>query len=183
MTTTTQDDFNVPIPTDDLDRKPDFLIPAGWYESTLQAGTENVVGSKTDAAGAPVWRGIRVPFAGFASKKEPGKSFDRSRNFQITTHSTNDKAKQIGREQLTAVAVAFGLAEDTTVAGKPAKRMTASNAEELASQLNDVAGSPCDVYVSVKKRTRDGKPVMRDDGQGPVMDNEISRVAAYGTGK
>lgn len=173
--TTTESDFNVPVPTEELDRKPDFLMPAGWYETTLQNGAE-AVGNDNG------WKGIRVPFAGFRSKKD-GKVFEKDRRFQVTTAHANPETVRIGREQLTAIAVAFGLAEDTTVNGKPAKRMTANNPEEFVEQLNSVAGSPCDVYITTKKRKRDGKVVLRDDGNGPVMDNEISRVAAAGAGK
>lgn len=167
--------FNVPIPTDELNQTPSFLLDAGWYQATVQSGTE----LKDNGNG---WQGIRVPFQGFLSKKD-GKMFDRDRNYQITTASGNDQATAIGRKQALELAVALGLAEDTTVGGKPAKRMTASSPEEFVEQLNSVAGTVIDVYVTVKKRKRDGKIVMRDDNTGPVMDNEISRVAPYGEGK
>jgi hypothetical protein len=170
-------DFNIPIPTDDLNAKPVFLMPAGWYGTTLQTGAEI---AQNDSG----WKGVRIPFAGFTSKKD-GKTYERDRRFQITVENPNsDKSVEIGRQQATAVAVAFGLAEDTTTPeGKTAKRMTASSPEELVEQLNSVAGSPCDVYITTKKRKRDGAVVMRDDGQGPVIDNEVSRVAAFGEGK
>lgn len=176
------EDFNVAVPTDELERKPFELMPAGWYISTLVGGVQAVVGTKTDSAGNPTWKGIRAPFSGFTSKKD-GKNFERDRNYQVTTESSNPEAKRIGRQQLTALAIAFGLAEDTTVDGKPAKRMTARSPEELVEQLNAVAGSPCDVYVKTVKRKKDGKIVMRDDNTGPVMDNEISAVAPLGEGK
>lgn len=169
-------DFNVPIPQDELDAKPSFLLDAGWYASVLQPGVE-VVDSKTN----PDWKGIRVPFSGFTSKKD-GKVYEKDRSFQITV-AGSDEAVKIGRKQLTQVAAAFGLTEQTTVDGKAAQRMTATSPEELASQLNALAGTPCDVYVTVKKRKRGGEVVMKDDGSGPVMDNEISAVAALGAGK
>lgn len=169
-------DFNIPVPQEDLDRKPSFLMPPGWYGTTLQSGAE-VVGNDNG------WKGIRVPFAGFVSKKD-GKTYDKDRRYQITTESENADATRIGAEQRTALGVAFGLAEDTTTPdGKTAKRLTAATPEEFVEQLNAVAGSPCDVYVKAKKRERGGQVVMRDDGAGPVMDNEISRVAASGSGK
>lgn len=178
-------DFNIPVPTDELDARPVFEpMPAGWYTNvTLQGGAQAVDGKKLDSAGNPKWRGIRIPFSGFTSKKD-GKVFERDRNYQITTFSDNAKALQIGRQQLTALAVAFGLAEDAfDAAGKPAKRMTATSPEEFVSQLNAVAGSPCDAFVKIVKRTRDGVVVQRDDNSGPVLDNEISAVAALGAGK
>lgn len=171
------EDFNVAVPQDELDAKPSFLLDNGWYTSTIQPGTQVVAGTNS-----PDWRGIRVPFSGFTSKKD-GKTYEKERNYQITTASNNAEAKRIGQQQLVALAVAFGLAEDTTVNGKPAKRLIAKSPEEFAEQLNSVAGSPCDVYVTTKKRKRDGQIVMRDDGTGPVLDNEISRVAAFGEGK
>lgn len=167
--------FNVPVPQEDLDRKPSPLMPNGWYGTTLQSGAELA----DNGAG---WRGIRLPFAGFTSKKD-GKTYDRERRFQITVESTNEEAERIGREQYTAAAAAFGLTEATTVNGRPAQRVIASSPEELVEQFASVAGSPCDVYVTTKKRKRDGQIVMRDDGAGPVLDNEISRVAAPGAGK
>lgn len=175
--------FNVAVPQEELDSKPSFLLPAGWYVSTIQGGSQVVVGTNN-----PTWRGIRVPFSGFESKKDGTKS-EKDRNLQITIASENAQAVSIGAKQAVELAVAFGLAEDTTVNGKPAKRLTAqgNNAEELyanfVEQLNAVAGSPCDVYVVAKKRKRDGQVVMRDDNTGPVMDNEISRVAVLGAGK
>ena len=169
-------DFNIPVPTDDLDAKPTFLIPNGWYGTTLQPGAEAVSNDNG-------WRGLRAPFSGFASKKD-GKVYEKDRRYQVTVESDNPDAVRIGLEQRTALAAAFGLTEDTTTPdGKPAKRLTASSIEEFVEQLNSVAGSPADVYITTKKRKRDGKVVMRDDGNGPVMDNEISRVAAAGTGK
>jgi hypothetical protein len=171
-------DFNVAVPQEELDSKPSFLLPAGWYVSTLQAGAQVVEGTNT-----PSWRGIRVPFSGFASKKDGGAPVERDRNYQVTVASDNAQAVSIGQKQLVALAVAFGLAEDTTVNGKPAKRLTANSPEEFAEQLNAVAGSPADVYVTAKKRKRGGVIVMRDDNTGPVMDNEITAVAALGAGK
>ena len=168
-------DFNIPVPQDELDAKPTFLMPAGWYTTTLQAGAEE----KGNDNG---WKGVRVPFAGFTSKAD-GKTFDKSRNYQVTTAAKNDQAVSIGRKQLVELAVAFGLAEQTTVDGKPALRLTANSVEEFIAQLSSVAGSPCDVYVTAKPRKRDGKVVQRDDNTGPVMDNEISRVAPAGQGK
>ena len=176
--TSAANDFNVPVPQDELDAKPSFLMPAGWYATTLQPGAQVVEGTNT-----PSWRGIRVPFSGFTSKKD-GAEFTKDRNYQITVASDNAQAKKIGQQQCVALAVAFGLAEDCTDAnGKPSKRLTASSPEEFAEQLNGVAGSPCDAYVTTKKRKRDGQVVIRDDNSGPVMDNEISRVAAFGSGK
>lgn len=173
--TTFADSFNIPVPTEELNAKPSFLMPAGWYQSTLQTGAE----IKSNDNG---WSGIRLPFAGFTSKKD-GTTFDKDRNYQITI-AGSDKAVEIGRKQLVAAAAAFGLTEDTVDAnGKPAKRLTATSPEELVEQFNSVAGSPCDVYVTTKKRTRGKEVVMRDDGNGPVMDNEISAVAAFGEGK
>ena len=173
------DDFNIPVPQDELDAKPTFLMPAGWYTTTLQPGTE-AVGNDNG------WAGVRIPFAGFTSKAD-GKTFDRSRNYQVTTAAApGPKAEQavsIGRKQLVEIAVAFGLAEQTTVDGKPAQRLTATSVEEFIAQLGSVAGSPCDVYVTAKQRKRDGKVVQRNDATGPVMDNEISRVAPAGQGK
>lgn len=168
-------DFNIPVPQDELDAKPSFLMPAGWYTTTLQPGAEE----KGNDNG---WKGVRIPFAGFTSKAD-GKTYDKNRNYQVTT-AGSEKAVAIGRKQLVEIAVAFGLAEDTTTPdGKAAKRLTATSVEEFLSQLNSVAGSPCDVYVTAKPRKRDGKVVQRDDNTGPVMDNEISRVAAAGQGK
>jgi hypothetical protein len=168
--------FNVPVPTDELDAKPSFLMPAGWYQTTLQPGAQVV---SNDSG----WAGIRVPFQGFTSKKD-GKVFDKDRNFQVTTAHSNPETVRIGMQQLVALGAAFGLTEDTTdAAGKPAKRLTAESPEEFVEQLNAVAGSPCDAYVTTKKRTRGKQVVMRDDNTGPVMDNEISRVAAFGAGK
>lgn len=167
-------DFNVAVPQDELDAKPNFLMPAGWYGTTLQPGAQVVSNDHG-------WAGIRVPFNGFTARD--GKSFDKDRNYQITTDSSNEQAKSIGRKQAVELAVAFGLAEQVTLNGKPAQRLTAKSPEEFVEQLNAVAGSPCDVYIVAKKRKRDGQVVMRDDNTGPVMDNEISRVAAFGAGK
>lgn len=172
------DDFNVAVPQDELDARPNFKpMPVGWYQTTIQAGTQIVEGKNN-----PNWRGIRVPFSGFSFKKT-GETFEKDRNYQVTTAGDNAESVRIGRQQLVALAVAFGLAEDTTVDGKPAKKLTANSIEEFVDQLNAVAGSPCDVYGTNKKRTRNGAVVMRDDGQGPVMDFEITRVAALGEGK
>lgn len=169
-------DFNIPVSVDELDAKPSFLLPAGWYQSTLQPGTEKV---SNDSG----WEGIRIPFSGFTSKKD-GSVSEKDRRFQITTAHESEKTVAIGRKQLVSVGVAFGLTEDVTGPdGKAAKRLTAQSPDELVEQLNAVAGSPCDVYITTKKRKRDGKVVMRDDGNGPVMDNEISQVAALGQGK
>lgn len=168
------DAFSIPVPQDELDSKPSFLLPNGWYGSTIQPGAEVV---KNDNG----WAGVRIPFAGFTNRE--GKAFDKSRNYQVTTKSDNVQAAQIGAKQLVQIAVAFGLAEETTVAGKPAQKLTASDAAEFVEQLNGVAGSPCDVYVTTKKRKRGKEIVMRDDGNGPVLDNEISAVAAAGQGK
>lgn len=175
----TTNDWNVPVPQETLDRKPSFLMPAGWYASVLQAGSE-IVGSDNN----PSWKAIKVPFAGFASKKDSTQNFpDKTRDARYTIAGT-DQAVQIGREQLTALAVAFGLAEDTVDAeGKPAKRMTATSPEDFVSQLNAVAGTPCDVYITVKNRKRGKTVVMKEDGSGPVQDNDIARVAAAGQGK
>ncbi len=176
----TNTDFNVAVPQDELDAKPSFLLANGWYGSTLQPGAQVVSNDKG-------WAGIRIPFSGFTDKA--GKTTEKDRNYQITTESDNAQAKSIGAKQAVELAVAFGLAEETTVNGKPAKRLTAqgSTPEEFwanfVEQLNSVAGSPCDVYVTTKKRKRDGAVVMRDDNTGPVMDNEISRVAEFGKGK
>src|SRR5690242_14412739 len=172
----TQDtDFNVAVPTEELERKPSFLMPNGWYESTFQGGAEL-------ASNDNGWQGVRIPFSGFRNKAD-GKTYAKDRRYQITTKSDNADAKRIGREQLTAVAVAFGLAKDVTVNGKPAKQIIAGSAEEFVAQLNAVAGSPCDVYVTTKARKRDGAVVQKEDGSGPVQDNEISRVAPLGQGK
>ena len=175
MTNAFAENFNIPVPTDELNQKPSFLMPAGWYQSTLQAGAEL-------ASNDNGWQGIRLPFAGFTSKKD-GAAFDKDRRYQITIAGA-DKAVEIGRKQLVAAAAAFGLTEDAVDAnGKPAKRLTAQTPEALVEQFNQVAGSPCDVYVTTKKRKRGKEIVMRDDGNGPVMDNEISAVAAFGEGK
>lgn len=178
MTEQTYSDFNVPVPQDELDAKPNFLMPAGWYASTLQGGAQLVEGTNN-----PSWRGVRVPFSGFTSKKD-GKVYEKDRNYQITVASENAQAVQIGRKQLVELGAAFGLTEDVTGPdGKPAKRLIAQSPQEFVEQLNAVAGSPADVYVTTKKRKRDGKIVMRDDNTGPVMDNEVSRVAKFGEGK
>jgi hypothetical protein len=175
-------DFNVAVPQDELDAKPNFLMEPGWYHTTIQGGAQVVSNDNG-------WAGVRVPFSGFASKRDPAKTYEKDRNYQITTGSSNAQAKSIGAKQAVELAAAFGLAEETKVDGKPAKRLTATGRtpEEFwtnfVEQLNAVAGSPCDVYVVTKKRKRDGVVVMRDDNTGPVMDNEISRVAAYGEGK
>lgn len=174
-------DFNVAVPQDELDAKPNFLMPAGWYATTLAGGAQVVSNDNG-------WKGIRIPFSGFTSKVD-GKSFEKDRNYQITTDSENEQAKSIGAKQAVELAAAFGLAEDATVNGKPAKRLTATGATRdefwanFVEQLNAVAGSPCDVYVTTKKRKRGKEIVMRDDKTGPVMDNEISRVAELGKGK
>jgi hypothetical protein len=39
------------------------------------------------------------------------------------------------------------------------------------------------VYVTVKNRKRGKTVVMKEDGSGPVQDNDIARVAAAGQGK
>lgn len=170
------DDFNIPVPTDELNEKPSFLMAAGWYQTTLQPGAELAENNNG-------WQGIRLPFQGFTSKKD-GKQYDKDRRYQITIAATNAQAVAIGRKQMVQAAAAFGLTEDTVDGnGKAAKKLTAGSPEELVEQLNAVAGTPCDVYVTVKKRKRDGQVVMRDDGTGPVMDNEISSVAAFGEGK
>ena len=170
------DDFNIPVPQDELNFKPSALLPNGWYTTVLQPGAAIV---RNDNG----WVGLRVPFSGFTSRKD-GNTHERERRYQITVESSNAKATQIGRKQLVEVAVAFGLAADaTTGEGKAAKRLTANSPEEFVTQLEGVVGSPCDVYVTTKKRKRDGAVVMRDDGAGPVMDNEISRVAVAGQGK
>ncbi len=171
------DDFNVAVPQEELDARPAGALDPGWYTSTIQGGAEEASGTNS-----PNWRGIRIPFAGFTSKKD-GKTYDRDRNYQITTAGDNAESVRIGRQQMVALAVAFGLAEDTTVDGKPAKRLTANSPAEFIAQLNAVAGSPCDVYLTRKPRKRNGVVVMRDDNTGPVMDNEISRVAELGKGK
>lgn len=176
MTNTGNTDFNVPVPQDELDAKPNFLLANGWYGTVLQPGSQIVEGTNS-----PDWKGIRVPFASFTGKD--GKTVEKDRSYQITIASANAQAKSIGAKQLVELAVAFGLAEETTVGEKPAKRLTASSPEEFVEQLNGVAGSPADVYITTKKRKRDGQVVMRDDNTGPVMDNEISRVAAFGAGK
>lgn len=174
-------DFNVAVPQDELDAKPSFLMPAGWYATTLAGGAQVVSNDNG-------WKGIRVPFSGFAAKSD-GKSYEKDRNYQITTDSANEQAKAIGAKQAVELAAAFGLAEETVVNGKPAKRLTAQGRTpdefwaNFVEQLNAVAGSPCDVYVTVKKRKRGKEIVMKDDNSGPVMDNEISRVAELGAGK
>ncbi len=109
-------DFNIAVPQDELDAKPQFVLPAGWYGTTLQAGAE-IVGNDNG------WKAVRVPFAGFTAKSE------------------------------------------------------------FVVQLNGVAGSPCDVYMTVKPRKRDGKVVTKEGTNDPVLDNEISRVAGAGQGK
>ena len=170
----TNNDFNVAVPQDELDAKPSFLMPAGWYGTTLGSGAQVV---KNDSG----WAGIRIPFSGFTARD--GKVYEKDRNYQITTASANPQAKSIGAKQLVELAVAFGLAEDTTVGGKPAKRLTANSPEEFVEQLSGVAGSPCDVYMTVKARKRGKEVVMKDDNSGPVQDNEVSRVASFGAGK
>ena len=168
-------DFSVPVPVDDLNRKPGGLLPNGWYTTTFGGGA--LLADNNNG-----WQGIRLPFAGFTARD--GQTFDRERRYQITVASTSKTATDIGRRQLVEAAVAFGLAEDTVTAdGKPAKRPTAGSPEEFIEQVNALAGTPVDVYVTTKKRERNGQPVMRDDGAGPVMDNEISRIAPAGTGK
>lgn len=182
---TAVDDFNVPVPTDELDARPVFEpMKNGWYNSTLQSGAQIKDGKKLAPDGSPTWRGIRVSFSGFTARD--GKVYERDRNYQVTIHSDNAKALQIGRQQATQLAVAFGLTEDVTdpTTGKPAKRMLAKNPQELVEQLNSVAGSPCDVYVVVRKRKdAQGNVVMRDDNSGPMLDNEITAVAPLGQGK
>ncbi len=173
--TNSSTDFNVPVPQDELDAKPSFLLANGWYGTTLQPGAAVVSNDNG-------WAGIRTPFSGFTDRA--GKTTEKERNYQLTTAHANPETVKIGRKQAVELAIAFGLAETVTGPdGKPAQRLTASTPEEFVEQLNSVAGSPCDVYVTTKKRKRDGKVVMRDDNTGPVMDNEITRVAAFGTGK
>lgn len=171
----TSTDFNVPIPQDELDAKLSFLMSAGWYSTTLQGGAQVV---KNNSG----WEAVRVPFSGFTSKKD-AKVYEKERTYQVTTKSDNEQAREIGNRQRVELGVAFGLAEDVKINGKPAKRLTADSPEAFVEQLNAVAGSPCDVYVVAKKRKRDGAVVMRDDNTGPVMDNEITRVVAFGEGK
>jgi hypothetical protein len=171
---TTAFDFSIPVPTDELNAKPSSLLPNGWYLATFGGGAELLDNGNG-------WQGIKVPLSGFVGRD--GKTYDRDRRYQVTVASSSQAAVDIGRRQLVEAAQAFGLAEDTTVNGKPAKRLTCSTPAEFVEQLNALAGTPVDVYVTTKARKRNGQPVMRDDGAGPVMDNEVSRIAAAGTGK
>lgn len=163
--------FEIAVPNDELDR-PDFEpMPTGEYFSTLQPGTEK-------ASNDGGWEAIRLPFKGFRAKDGSADFENRERAAQFTiANPGSPQAVEIGVKGLIAAAQAFGLTEETTVDGKPAQRLTATNYEELIDQFNSVAGTEVEVYVKVKRRKKNKQVVLKDDGSA-VLDNEIARISA-----
>ncbi len=157
------DIFNLTVPEEELDKRPDGgPMPAGAYKSTLQTGAE-LVNNDTG------WKGLRIPFAGFASTKNGAVTFDREIRAQFTfEHATSTQAVEIGQRNIIGAARAFGLTEE--VGG--GHKLTASSYEELISQLDAVAGTEVEVYVKAKASNR-----LKDDGT-PFINNEIARVSA-----
>lgn len=160
--------FDIAVPNDDL-AKPAFEpLPVGSYRATLEPGVEKVGNDNG-------WEAVRLPFANFVDAA--GKTHSRNMRAQFTiANKTSEQAVQIGRAALIGAAAAFGLTRTVDVGGKPAQQLLAKDIDELVTQLNSVAGSEASVYVKVQKRKRDGKVVMKDNGE-PVLDNEISRVS------
>ena len=156
------DIFNLTVPQEELDKPAEYTpMPAGPYKSTLQTGAELV---SNDSG----WRGLRIPFAGFASTRNGAITFDREIRAQFTfEHATSAQAVEIGQRNIVGAARAFGLTEEVGDGHK----LTASSYKELISQLDAVAGTEVEVYVKAKRSDR-----LKDDGS-PFINNEIGRVS------
>jgi len=163
--------FDVTVPDSELEAPAFEPIPTGPYRTTLQAGSGLVENGKG-------WKAIRIPFLGFRDPKS-GKEWQRSLNAQLTYENPNSpKSVQIGFAAIIGAAAALGLTEPTTTAdGKPAQKLTAADMDELVSQLNQMAGTEVEVYVTAGPRKRAGVVQLKADGT-PFLDNEIKRISA-----
>ena len=165
----TDDIFSVSVPDTDLEAPAFELLPTGAYRTTLTDGTELVSNNSG-------WKAIRLPFNGFTAKD--GKTYARSQRAQFTYESKNADAQRIGNQAIIGAAAALGLTETVTVDGKSAQKLTATSMEQLVEQFKAMAGTDVEVYVKLRPRKKAGQIVQRMDGNGPIMDNEISNVRA-----
>ena len=171
--------FGVPVPDEELAPPPFEVMPTAAYHTTLQAGATLVEKNG--------WTRLHLPFMGFTPAKNGGKTFETRKleaRFPVSGPSGDgaQKAVQIGRRNVVSAAAAFGLTEPVALeGGKQGQRLVAQSNEELVEQFNAVAGGRAEVYVVAKERERNGAVVQRNDGTGPVIDNEIRNVRAVAT--
>ena len=169
--------FTVSVPDDALEAPAFELMPTGAYRSTLQGG------ARVDETNG--WRRLHLPFRGFASAKL-GKEFGAKTleaRFPVEAPAGAAegavKAASIGQQAVIGAAAALGLTESVQAAdGKTHQKLVANSYDELVAQFNAMAGTDVEVYVVAKPRMRNNAPVLRQDGTGPVMDNEIRNVRA-----
>lgn len=164
--------FNVAVPDSDLQAPGFNPMPTAAYRTTLQAGTQLVQNDRG-------WKGIRLPFAGFTNDKS-NESFDRPLNAQFTYELVSSPVSvEIGIKGIIGAAQAFGLTQTITADGVSSQKLTATSYEQLVDQFNQMAGSECEVYVSLQPRKRNGQIVYKEGSTtDPVMDNEIKRISA-----
>jgi len=163
--------FDVSVPDSDL-AAPGFTpMPTAAYRTTLQAGTQLVQNDRG-------WKGIRLPFAGFRNDKS-NDEFERQLNAQFTYElASSPVSVEIGIKGIIGAAQAFGLTHSVTTDGKSSQKLTATSYEQLVDQFNQMAGSECEVYVSLQPRKLNGQIVYKEGTTDPVMGNEIKRISA-----
>ena len=170
--------FDIAVPDAELEAPAFQPIPTGPYTSKLSHDPGTPRRAIELVSNANGWQAIRLPFTGFTGKD--GKTYGRTVAAQFTIKNPNSpKAASIGWQAVVGAAAAFGLTEPTTTPdGKPAQKVTAATPEELVEQFRAMAGTEAEVYLTAGPRMKGGNPVMKQDGSGPFMDNEIKNVRA-----
>lgn len=180
--------MTVGVPLDDLMPRSYQKLPPGKYIGQLQsvekrsndAGWEAVSGTignitTVDGSTTVAVRGSdkEVPLAG------------QTRTFTFTSNHANERAREIGKEQLTGLAWALGIAEiNENSAGKQFATFTFESTEDALELLSGSIGDEVAFSITHKPRTRKNETGERvrvlDDEGNPILDDEISRFYPVG---
>lgn len=186
--------FGTPVPTSKLGPRAFALLPTGRYRGRLDK-----VELRTNDDG---WHAISTEWTVLATidgeatfkQGEDEYAISRTRRFMVTTQPGGSTAKaeqqmEIAQEQMAQLFHALGIAEYTDVenpeTGETEQAVDLSSFEtedDLLEALQDAYGSEAGLYIKQEPRQRkiggQRQIVQRDDGSGPMIDDNIKAVFA-----
>lgn len=171
------------VPLDDLMPRSYQKLPPGKYIGQLQSVEKRSNDSGWEAVSGTIGNITSVDGSTTVAVRGSGKEVSLSgqtRNFTFTSSHANEKAKEIGKEQLTGLAWALGIAEiHENSAGKQMATFSFDSTEDALELLSGSIGDEVAFSITHKPRTRKNETGARawvlDDDGNPIMDDEISR--------
>lgn len=174
---TQQSDFAVPV--DDLQPRTYEKLPNGKYLGEVQLGK---------AGNGKGWEAVEITVSSITAPDgkaevarrngDPVRLSGQTRRSRITTVSDNAQAAQIGRQQLTGLAYALGIAQVQTGGdGKQVAVFEFTGTDDALEQLSAGAGVQVGFSIINRERKRKNeagvKVVQKDDEGNPILDDEI----------